>query len=245
VHKVTKAAALAAALAFAAAGTAEAGPNTQQVVSMKLSPSKAGTKKKPANVRLTFEAATTEPDGSQPPTITNVELYFPKELRFNPSKFATCSMADLMPGDPSVCPRASKVGTGSAEALAAAGAIRAQPALTAFNGAAGNELILYTSLQTPINLNQAISARLSKTGGAFAHKLTMPIPSNLQEPIPGIVATITKFSATIGGTVKKNGRKTGYIELVGCPRSKKLKIRGVFTTRDGQQLTAENTTPCR
>jgi hypothetical protein len=229
-------------LTAAVAGTAVAGPNTSQTVDMTLSPAKAGTKSKPKRHELSFEATTTEPDGTQPPTIAKAVVYFPKGLRFNPGKFPKCKYESLFFNRPEECPAGSKVGSGSATAVS--GDLTATPKLTAYNGEDGKSLSIYVTLQFPYLIAQPFKATLSKGTTAYPNKLTLPIPSNLQEPVPGVIAAITKFAMTVGATTRRDGKRIGYIETVKCPASGSFKVKGVFTARDGEQFTAESETPC-
>jgi len=243
VHKLIVRIAVTAGIAMlAGTAVALAGPNTQQRIILKVSPSEAGTAKKPKSVSLTFETGTSEPDGTQPPTMTQAVIYFPRGLKFNAKKFPSCDMETLEFEGKAKCPLKSRVGSGSATAVA--GTIVAEPTVTPFNGPGGNKLLLLVEMQSPIVINAPMEATLTKVTGKYSYKLTLPIPAFIQEPGPGILAAITRFTVKAGSTITRDGRKYGYIETVSCPASHEWKIKGVFTARDGQQLISESTARC-
>ena len=65
------------------------------VKSANISPSKAGTTKKPKSVKLQIKLTTTTTDGSVPPSANHVILFLPRGLIFQGSKFKSCSAATI------------------------------------------------------------------------------------------------------------------------------------------------------
>jgi hypothetical protein len=216
---------LAVAIAAVFALTSVASAATSAKLDLKLSPGTAGTKKKPSGKKLNFHLTQTTDDGTSPPTFSTVVAYLGKGLRFNYTKFPKCSNSTLNSKGPSACPKGSKVGTGSA--LALVGGSPGEPAptttetlkVTAYNGGSG-KYELWLDGDTPANIKQALEGTLSTATGDFAWKLTVPIPANLQQPVPGLFAPVIDFKVNTGATItKKKGRKKvkyNYIETTGC-----------------------------
>lgn len=209
--------------------------NADQGLDVKVTGSKAGTKKKPRNVKLTVITTTTPKDSTAFAT-TKAVLYFDKNLKFGGSKFASCTAAKLQAAE-SNCPKASKVGTGSANGSALG---QQEPlTVTAFNGPKGKSLLLHVVGSNPLQIDSVIDAKLSKASGKYGMKLTVPIPDKLQQPVPGVYATLTKFLTAVKGTAKG----TPYIGLAGCSGGK-LHFKGTFTFTDGSTLGATSTAKC-
>jgi hypothetical protein len=204
---------------------------TVSTLDLKLSPSKAGTKKKPKGVKLNFHLTLGTDDGTSPPTTKETIVSFGKGIKFNASKFPSCTLAKLNASGPSACPKGSKVGTGSAVALV--GGSPGEPApttteslkVTAFNGPKGKTYLLYLDGDSPANIKQAIEGKLGSASGDYAYKLDVTIPPNLQQPLPGLFAPLVDFKVNTGGTYTKTTKSHGktkktkynYIETSSCP----------------------------
>jgi hypothetical protein len=230
--------ALLATTAVAALGLA--GPawavNADQTISIKLKPTKAGTKKKPANVKITVQTDTTPKDAVAFATKQAV-IHFDKNLIFNPKKFKTCSAATIQANEAS-CPKGSKVGGGTS--IGTAIGQTSNLTVTAFNGPSG-KFMLHVTASTPLQIDGVIQATLKKDTGKFGYKLVVPIPDNLQQPVPGVFATLKQFITSTSGTSKG----VPYVGLIGCPSSKKLSFKGDFTYTDGTSLSATDTVACK
>jgi hypothetical protein len=221
--------ALAIAALFGLSSVAQATTNVGKL-DLKLSPSKAGTKKKPKGVKLNFHLTLGTDDGTSPPTTKETVVSFGKGIKFNASKFPSCSLATLNSKGPKACPKGSKVGTGSATALV--GGSPGEPAptttetlkVTAYNGPGGKKYELYLDGDSPAVIKQAIEGTLSKASGDYGYKLDVTIPPNLQQPVPGVFAPLVDFKVNTGGTyTKKKGKKKtkyNYIETTSCPGGK-------------------------
>ena len=195
-----------------------------------LSPSKAGTKKKPKGVKLNFHLTLGTDDGTSPPTTKETIVSFGKGIKFNASKFPSCTLSTLNSKGPSGCPKGSKVGTGSATALV--GGSPGEPApsttetlkVTAFNGPKGKSYLLYLDGDSPAVIKQAIEGKLGTATGDYGYKLDVTIPANLQQPVPGVFAPLVDFKVSTGGTyTKKKGKKKtkyNYIETTACTGGK-------------------------
>ena len=82
-------------------------------LTIKLTPGGAGSSKKPKGQTLNYHVTVGTDDGTSPPTTATTTVSFGKGIRFNASKFPSCSQATLNSKGPSACPKGSKVGTGS------------------------------------------------------------------------------------------------------------------------------------
>ncbi len=97
-----------------------------------------------------------------------------------------------------------------------------------------------------------IVGKLKNSSGSYGKKLVVTIPDNLQQPLPGVFATLTSFITTINKTTarKSNNKrsknykvKVPYVGLRGCTK-KKLKYKGVFVFTDDTKVTATDTSKC-
>jgi hypothetical protein len=193
-----------------------------------ISPKKVGTPERPRIVDLTVETGTeTIPPGGQPPTLTQSVIFFPRGARANGRLFPSCRPAVIERDGPSGCPRRSRIGRGRAEGRA--GSTVEQVEVTVFNGPRGRTVLFHIRGTDPIAIDAVLVAPLARLrGGRFAYRLTVTIPPNLQRPA-GVAAAVTLFRVTVGATIRRQGRRRGYVETFRCPRSGKTPFRGVFS----------------
>jgi hypothetical protein len=215
--------------------------NGEQGLEVKINSSKAGTKKKPRSVSIDV-ITTTAPAATDGPFATKqAVIHFDKALRFNTKLFKSCTAAVLQAQGPAGCPKGSQVGGGSASATAVGQA--EDLTITAFNGPKG-KLELLVRGDKPLVINSVIEATLAKDKGKYGYKLIVPIPDNLQQPLQGVVATLTRFETKVKATVRKGKKKVGYVETTGC-KGKTWHFAGDFTYTDGTSKTAKTTTKCK
>jgi hypothetical protein len=210
--------------------------NADQGLSVTLSPTKAGTAKKPANVNIKVTTTTTPHDATAFAT-TKAVIHFDKNLVFNPKKFKTCA-ASVIQANEANCPKGSQVGKG--DAIGSAIGQTSNLTVSAFNGPSG-KFMLHVVASTPLQIDGVIQASLSKDTGKFGYKLIVPIPDNLQQPVPGVFATLQRFFTS----VKATNKGIPYVGLKGCPSTKKLSFKGDFTYTDGTSLSATSTAACK
>jgi len=211
--------------------------NADQAIKVSTTNKKAGTKAKPKSVgKLTVETITTPHDAAPAYATTKAIIHFDKNLVFGASKFPSCTKAQAEQGS-AACTKA-KVGSGSAKAVVSA--INANPNLTvtAYNGPGGKKLWLLVKEPT-FQINSVLDGTLSNDTGKYGKKLTVLIPANLQQPLPGVYATLTDFKTTVGGTSKG----TPYVALKGCSGGK-LNFAGEFYFTDGSMNPAKTTSKC-
>jgi len=228
---------LATALAaVVAVGVAQA-VDVDQGIIVKVSPSKKGTKKKPRNIKLSVETTTKPKDPNAPAfATTRAIIHFDKNLVFGGSKFKSCTKAQVQSNEAN-CPKGSKVGKGTATGVALGQTTNLT--ITAFNGPKGKKIELHVVAAFP-QIDSVIEATIKNDTGAYGKKLVVPIPANLQQPIPNVYATLTDFTTIVKGTAKG----TPYVGLIGCPKDKKLRFAGDFDYSDGTSAKAATTVAC-
>ena len=209
--------ALAAMLALAAIAVAQVAPVI--TVTGSGSPTDAGTKKKPKNGTIKVAAKVNEEANV---TADQITFLLPQHAKLSGTGFKFCPKTKIDNEGEASCPSGSKVGTGTARALVG-------PNKTVFNftiniyAGSKNELALRLSGPITKTLRGIIS---SVNTQGYGQKITVDIPPEVQQPIPGLYASITDLGATIGpksATVTKriNGKrrrvKVYFVSSIGCP----------------------------
>ncbi|WP_354697870.1 hypothetical protein DSM112329_03522 [Paraconexibacter sp. AEG42_29] len=220
-----------------------------QGLEVSVSGAKKGTKKKPSAVKLTVTTLTAgkgaTPDGTF--GTTNAVIHFDKALVFNNKQFPTCTEAQVN-NDATKCPKGSKVSVdgSSSKAKAQGGtgatAIKANPAITAYNASGGKLILKLTSPTGEFNATGTIVATLKKDTGSYGSKLVVPIPEKYYNQF-GIKITLQRFGALISAKTKVKGKTVSYVASTGC--KKPLKFAGDFTFTDGATLKASTTAACK
>jgi hypothetical protein len=237
-HKVALLAAVAAVGAVGVTGVAHA-VDADQGIAVSTASKKAGTATKPKNlVKLTVTTTTTPHEAAPAYATQKAIIHFDKNLVFGSAKFPSCTKAEAeaIPVSPKCA--AAKVGSGSAKATVAS--INANPTLTvtAYNGPGGKKLWLLVKEPT-FQINSVLDGTLSSDTGKYGKKLTVLIPDNLQQPLPGVYATLTEFKTSVQGTAKG----VPYIALKGCTGGK-LNYGGDFYFTDGDVKKVTATSTC-
>ena len=101
------------ALALAAVAIAQ-NPAPSIDVKATVSPTKAGTKKKPKSEKLSLQIDNSRESKT---SASKIEISFPKTLKLSTKGLKTCSVAKLDSQGKAVCPRGSAAGVGTADAL--------------------------------------------------------------------------------------------------------------------------------
>ena len=190
-----------------------------------VSPTKAGTKKKPKAETVKLFIQNSEESKS---SAGRIEITFPKSLKIDTTGLPTCSVAKLDGGGAPSCGKA-KAGSGSAVANLNPNA----PSKLYFKSTpyvAGKNKLAFYLQQTngengsvnPDGVAQALPATLKKSGSG--QKLTINIPSNLQQPAPGTYSALVSITSSLG---LKSG-KHSLVKSIGC--NKKQHKLGVAIT---------------
>jgi len=196
-----------------------------QELNVKITPAKAGTAKKPkpAQIEVNIQSPTPEPA-----TTESVKVFFGKGLRFNNTKFPTCSLASIKSSKSIAgCPKGSIVGKGSARAIGFLGGSQVPESLsvTAINST-NNSLLLWLNGTAPLPLSDALVGKLVKASGQYGYRLDVTIPKNLREVLPGTYAPLVFFNVKVKATTTvKQGKgkkakkvKVNYVETTSCPK---------------------------
>jgi hypothetical protein len=217
-------AALAAPTALAMATVAFAqNPAPTVDVTAKVTPTKAGTKKKPKSERVDLVIQNSEESKT---SASKIEIAFPKSLKLSTKGLKTCSVATLDGQGKAACPKSAKAGVGTA--LANVNPASPNPAQLKFNVttyvAGKNKLAFYLEEQgNPDGVQQALPATIAKKGSG--QKLTINIPANLQQPAPGVYSALVEIRNSLG---LKSG-KNALVKSIGCPKAREHEI-GVTIT---------------
>lgn len=195
-RKLVMVAAAATATLALAAGAAIADPNdSDATLTVKATPTDSGTKKKPKNVKLTFQTKVNLPGT----TVGTIEVLLPQGLKFSGKGLKKCNAEDLAASGISACPSGSKAGPkGVANALV--GAQNAPLNLDVYPFVGGNNQFLFYLSQQGGGVQSVLEGNISNKG----RKMAIDIPLELRQPVAGLDATLIGLDQTFSGKVKKN-----------------------------------------
>lgn len=205
---------------------------TSVTVNPTVSPSKAGTKKKPQSVKLKLNVGwkTAGPDGENKPVVQKVKVDFPKgSLYLGGSYKYKCSQSELdratLDAKDNLTGKCAKAVVGSGTGLAWADTVKTSPKFQLVNGGAKN-VYLYTVLKNPARVTTPVPGVIKKGGKYGGYELTLTVPQELQ-----IVAgtPISLISTDIKTTAKN------WIATTSCPSNHKWP----FQVTSSQDSTAD------
>ncbi|MBX5470418.1 MAG: hypothetical protein IRZ21_11025 [Thermoleophilaceae bacterium] len=184
------------------------------------------------------------PDG-RPMAVRKVTLVFPPGTKINTRVPAQCnvSAAKIQQTLGKVCPKASRLGVGSAQAFTGLGP-QVDPVgekVTAFNSRRGIQLLFVgegTVGQTFVVTGRFIGAGVARASAA-GPRLVTNVP---RFPLPGGAgeAALTKFDLTVK-PYKRHGRS--YAISPPCPKSHTWTLKAIFTY-DDREITASKSQHC-
>jgi hypothetical protein len=196
----------AATLAIGGAGIAyaqNAAPSI--VVNTSVSPTKAGTKKKPRAEKFTI-TVTNNVDQSKA-TASTIKITFPRTLKLSTKGLPQCTKSDtaLINGGPSICKK-SVAGSGTSNAVA--GPSAPTPAHISFKVTpiVGKNQMLYYLAKTAVTQPAVLH------GTIHGSTQTITIPPELQQPAPGLFSAIVDLHTVI--SLKKGTHS--LISSTGC-----------------------------
>jgi len=203
-----------AALSLALTGVAQAQTPPSVDATATVSPSKAGTKKKPKSEKLKLVVKN---DPASKTTASGIEITFPSTLKLSLKGLTACKASDttLLAGPEKVCKK-SIIGTGEANALVNPFAPTPAPLKFKVTPLVGNKELLFVL--------DSVIADAVLHGKIKGKKLIIEIPTFLQKPAPDTYSALIDLTTTL--SMKKG--KNALISSNGC-KSKKHKI-GVRVT---------------
>lgn len=203
-----------------------------QKFTAKVSPSKAGTKKKPRAVSLTanpyFDDISPDLGREVQFATVNANVFFPKGGVYNGKQFPSCAPATVFQ-DEKLCPKGSQVG--SAKGFGKGLGLDEEVVGKFFNNK-GNTVLLVVG-DSPLIIREIVPATLTKLSDPdFSYKLSFSVPRNLQSPAPGVIAAVMRFQSTVPVQyVKKGKKKIPLLASTQCPAGGwKFRYQADYTT---------------
>jgi hypothetical protein len=194
-----------------------------------------------------FGKITTE-DGSPPPVLEQIVIWFDKHGSVETRGLPVCTRGKLVATTTakarSLCPGAI-VGKGFGTAIVyfpESAPIPASSPITIFNGPKkdGNPTVLaHAHLTAPVSTTFVVQIEIQKVhDGRYGFKTVAKIPK-----IAGGAGVPTYGRLTIGKTWKYKGKTLSYANA-GCPDGH-LQAKGTFTFKDGSVLSGTLLKPCK
>ena len=190
-------------------------------ITVSISPNKVGTKKKPKAEKLTLELK--NEDSSQ--TADGLEVFVAKNIKASTKGLRKCSAARLEAEGKSACPAASKVGSGTADAIA--GVNTGAPAALKFNVTAfiiGNNKIGFYLEQQGGEIRVMATGTFKRASGQYGSVLDVDIPQLAREFPPGTFNGLVGLKTTLYKKVGKNS----LLVSNGCPNTRQLPFKVVI-----------------
>jgi methionine-rich copper-binding protein CopC len=237
-------AAVAALTALAVVAVAQAQPSPGAEVTVSISPSKVGTKKKPKPEKITLEVK--NEDSSQ--TADGLEVFIAKNLKVSTKGLKKCSAARLEAEGKSACPAASKVGSGTADAIA--GVNTGAPAALKFNVTAfiiGNNKVGFYLEQQGGEIRVMATGTFKRASGQYGSVLDVDIPQLAREFPPGTFNGLVGLKTTLYKKIGKNA----LLKSNGCPSTRQLPFKVVIHFMNNpnppkaEEVEATGTANCR
>ena len=196
-----------ASIALASVAVAQV-PDVESKTSV--SPTKAGTKKKPKATKVSTFIKNNVPGT----TASKIEIDFPSTVRISGKGLTACKLSVIQTQGNSACPSKSKAGTGVSNAVVGPARTPLVFDVTAYVG--GKNLVIFWIQQRGGTVTKALQGKISKTSGKYKQKLVITIPPDLQQPAPGLYAALTDLRSTLKLTKGKNS----LISTIDCKKKK-------------------------
>jgi len=218
------AAAATTTLAFASTSVAQA--PAEGTFKASATPSKAGTKKKPKNVKLSFSTEVTTPNASA----GTIQIKLPKQLKLSGKGFKRCNADDLVAFGVSACESAKAGPKGLANALVgpASSPTKTPLVLDVYPFVENDSTIMFYLDQQGGEYANVVHGKITNGGST----ITIELPIDVRQPVPQLDASLVSIAQTFSGT-----RKGKYIvSSTGCA-NKKWKIGANITFSQRADLT--------
>jgi hypothetical protein len=205
-----------AAVSVANAQTAQEPAGAELTVT--ISPSKVGTKSKPKPTKVSLVLE----NGDSSQTADGIEVFMAKQIKVSTKGLKKCSAAKLEAEGKSGCPAASRVGNGTADAIA--GVNTSAPAPLKFNVTAfviGNNRLGFYLEQQDGDINVLSKGRFKKASGRYGSVLDIDIPGLAREFPPGTFNGLDRLETDL---YKKAG-KNALFKSTACTSTRELPFK--------------------
>lgn len=234
-----------AAVAVAATVAFAQNPPPKVDLTAKVSPSKAGTKKKPRAASISVLIKNNKESKT---TLDTLTISLPKNIKISTKGLKTCRKSVLESEGADGCPSGTQAGSGTAHATL--DPFGQGSTLTfrikAFLG--GPKTLLFALQESSLPaLRPVLEGRISRASGKFGQKITVKITPELQQPVAGTYTALDDIQAKIS---LKRG-KNSLISFTGCPKDKQhdfganLKYVGNPNPPSAPSASADDTARCR
>jgi hypothetical protein len=181
-------------------------PAPKPTANVSVTPKKAGTKNKPKPVGLGLEIAN---NVDSKVTAATIQIDLPSTLKMSGAGLTKCSKSVLEGQGPSACPAKSRIGSGMAHAIL--GPYTTTPGeltldVTAVTGGKNN--VYFHVAVRDLEVVGLLDGKITRNG----RRLTMSIPNELKQPVPGTFSALADIDVNIKRTskaVKSTGCKGG------------------------------------
>lgn len=210
-----------------------------------------GSKAKPIPTGIELDFTVTETDSSKRATVVEKYSLGSEGLVTNPKNFPKCAFSDLdnEPSPPAKCKKALvggglvKNAAGPSNDQSLSSSTPCNLKLTLYNSGRGMILRLDGGPPVPpsfesdkvgclLPIHTAINGRFvkRKIGGVTASDFVFTVPQNLKHPLAGVDNSVRRSDNIIKlRDVRKDGKRRGFYEKVGCKGGKRL-VRATFKT---------------
>jgi hypothetical protein len=195
--------------------------NTTNKLTVKVSPNKSGTSKKPKAVEFNLGIAGGTKNGQgQPASSTSLNTTLPSGFKINSKSWPKAKSCDLKkmraqksPAKPACPSGATPVGKGLS--IAKAGTLTENIKVTAYALTNGN--IGFYLDGKPVKLGKTLEGKVVKGGRG----LNVVIDPDVYQPVPGLFTGITKLEVKFNAKAKVKGKTIGAVQTTKCPKNKK------------------------
>jgi hypothetical protein len=197
---------------------------------VKITPSKAGTSKKPAVAKFVFKVVNSSESKT---TVKQIVLDLPKGVKLDGTKLDKCTADDLVNQGARACPSGSKLGSGVSYAFLVTP--NPPPDCVGSNGTASGCITLASTFY--VGGTKALTVGLvdRNTGDSFApltgkisnsgRRLTIDVPPSLQQPVPGTYSALSQLGGSFSRSKTVSGKKYSFVSTTSCPSSKKWVVK--------------------
>lgn len=223
-----------------------------------VSPTKAGSKKKPVPVGIKFNYTVDTNNGTRPSPIVKYSIKF-RGLRTNTKPFPKCTFGQISATNSDAnCPSGSAVGRGFIKNAAGAESdpndrsVPCNAGLTVYNAGSSKAVIFVkgdpnsTDARTRCAITLAAPIPANFIASSTGTSLEFRVPTSLLRPAPGIINAVTSVQSTISKRTKKvRGKTVGFFESIGGCSNRKRAITVTFTPETGASSRTQRNVACK